>query len=91
MQPLRVKSRKTGSRKRTCPKVDMPISRQVLRTLQRVRSGPGFTDAQKFGPWPSWPRNRPIRMVTVTDCAPSIDPGMGYSLTSELTHSRKSA
>ena len=27
MQPPRVKSRKKGSRKRTCPKVDMPKSR----------------------------------------------------------------
>ena len=27
MQPLRVKSRKNGSRKRTCPKADMPKSR----------------------------------------------------------------
>jgi hypothetical protein len=27
-----------------------------------------------LGPWPPWPQNRPIRMVAVTDCAPSIDP-----------------
>jgi hypothetical protein len=33
MQALCVKSRKKGSRKRTCPKVDMPKSRQVLCAL----------------------------------------------------------
>jgi hypothetical protein len=31
-------------------------------------------------------RIAPICMVAVTDCAPSIDPGTGYPLTSELTH-----
>jgi hypothetical protein len=74
MQALCVKSRKNGSRKRTCPKVDMPKSRQVPRALSNAYACGCDSRAHILGPWPSRPQNRPIRMEAVTDCAPSIDP-----------------
>jgi hypothetical protein len=74
MQALYVKSRKKGSRKRTCPKVDMPKSRQVPCALLNAYACGCDSRTHVLGPWPPWPQNRPIRMVAVTDCAPSIDP-----------------
>jgi hypothetical protein len=74
MQALCAKSRKKGSRKRTCPKVDMPKSRQVLCALLNAYACGSDSRTHITGPWPPWPQNRPIRMVAVTDCAPSIDP-----------------
>ena len=61
MQPLSTKSRKKGSRKRTCPKADMPISRQVLCALINAYVGGCDSRTRFLGPWPSWPQNRPIR------------------------------
>ena len=37
-----------------------------------------------LGLWPPWPQNRPIRMVAVTDCAPTIDPRNRLSAASEF-------
>jgi hypothetical protein len=81
------KSREKGSRKWTCPKADMPKSRQVLRALSNAYAGGCDSGTHVLGPWPQWPQNRPIRMVAVTDCAPSIDPRNRLTAPSDMAHS----